>query len=102
MRWLGYFSHAAISSAIVPLLSLRGAVVVRFQGTTWLSSQRRVRIGLTAPPWVIDGAMNRELFELYVETQLAPTLRTGDVIILDNLSSHKSQKAAETMRALGA
>ncbi|MCP4196747.1 MAG: hypothetical protein GY762_06310 [Proteobacteria bacterium] len=46
--------------------------------------------------------MNRELFELYVETQLAPTLRTGDVIILDNLSSHKSQKAAETMRALGA
>ena len=57
--------------------------------------------GMTAP-WVIDGAMNRELFELYVGTQLAPTLQPGDVIILDNLSSHKSPKAAEAMRAVGA
>jgi len=46
-------------------------------------------------PWVIEGAMNPELFELYVEPQLAPTLRPGDVIIPDNLSSHKSPKAAE-------
>ena len=46
--------------------------------------------------------MNREMFELYVETQLAPTLRKGDVIILDNLSSHKSPKAAQTMSAVGA
>ncbi|WEF24110.1 transposase [Paracoccus sp. S3-43] len=53
-------------------------------------------------PWVIDGAMNRKLFELYVETQLAPTLRPGDVIIPDNLSSHKSPKAAATMSAVGA
>ena len=52
--------------------------------------------------WVIDGPMNRELFELHVETQLAPTLRTGDVIIPDNLSSPKSPKAAEAMRAVGA
>lgn len=41
-------------------------------------------------PWVIDGAMNGEMFDRYVETQLAPTLREGDVVILDNLSSHKS------------
>jgi len=46
--------------------------------------------------------MNRELFELYIETQLAPTLHPGDVIILDNLSSHKSPKVAEAMRAIGA
>ena len=57
--------------------------------------------GLDAPR-VIDGAMNREMFELYVETQLAPTLRKGDVIILDNLSSHKSPKAAQAMHAVGA
>jgi transposase len=44
--------------------------------------------------------MNRELFELHIETQLATTLRTGDVIILDNLSSHKSPKAADTMRTV--
>ena len=49
--------------------------------------------GLTAP-WVIDRPMNRQIFETYVETQLAPTLKKGDMVILDNLSSHKSDKAS--------
>ena len=42
-------------------------------------------------PWVMDGTMNRTTVDTYVETQLAPVLSKGDVIILDNLSSHKSQ-----------
>lgn len=66
---------------------------------TFIAALRHDRLDA---PWVIDGAMNREMFELYVETQLAPTLSKGDVIILDNLSSHKSPKAAQTMRAVGA
>jgi hypothetical protein len=41
---------------------------------------------------VIDHPMNRETFDTWVETQLAPTLRKGDVVILDNLASHKSAK----------
>ncbi len=53
-------------------------------------------------PWVIEGAMNSKLFNLYIETQLAPTLQRGDVIILDNLSSHKSPTAAAAMKAVGA
>ena len=53
-------------------------------------------------PWVIDGAMNGEMFDLYVETQLVPTLREGDVVILDNLSSHKSPAAAIALRDIGA
>jgi transposase len=53
-------------------------------------------------PWVIHGAMNGEIFDLYVKTQLAPTLRQGDVVILDNLSSHKGPKAAEALREVGA
>ncbi len=53
-------------------------------------------------PWVIDGTMNRATFDTYVETQLAPTLSKGDVIILDNLSSHKSARAAEVLRQVGA
>jgi transposase len=57
--------------------------------------------GLTAP-WVIDGPINRDIFETYVETQLAPTLRRGDMVILDNLSSHKSPKAAAILKARGA
>jgi transposase len=53
-------------------------------------------------PWVIPGPMNGRLFDTYVETQLAPTLRPGDVVILDNLSSHKSPGAARTLREIGA
>lgn len=53
-------------------------------------------------PWVIDGAMNGEMFGLYVETQLAPTLRPGDVVILVNLSSRKSPNAAQALREIGA
>ena len=52
-------------------------------------------------PWVIDGAMNAEMFKLYIETQLVPTLRAGDVVILDNLSSHKSPGAAEILGGVG-
>ena len=66
---------------------------------TFIAALRHDRLDA---PWVIEGAMNRELFALYVETQLAPTLRCGDVIILDNLSPHKSPRAAEILRAVGA
>jgi len=57
--------------------------------------------GLVAP-WVIDAPMNRTIFETYVETQLAPVLKPGDVVILDNLSSHKSEWAEKAIRARGA
>jgi transposase len=57
--------------------------------------------GLTAP-WIVDRPMNREMFELYVETQLAPTLEAGDVVILDNLAAHKSAKAEAILRECGA
>ena len=57
--------------------------------------------GLTAP-WVIDRPMNRQIFETYVETQLAPTLQPGDVVILDNLASHKSGKAEAILKERGA
>jgi transposase len=57
--------------------------------------------GLTAP-WVLDGPMNRACFDAYIETQFAPTLNKGDVVILDNLSSHKSERAVQCLRARGA
>ena len=49
-------------------------------------------------PWVIDGAMNQAAFETYIETQLAPLLSPGTIVILDNLSVHRSPRAAETLR----
>jgi transposase len=56
---------------------------------------------LTAP-WIIDAPMNKQIFGLYIETQLAPTLSPGDIVILDNLSCHKSEKAEAAIRDKGA
>jgi transposase len=57
--------------------------------------------GLTAP-WVIEGAMNRVAFDTYIETQLAPTLNRGDIVILDNLAVHQSARAAQCLKEKGA
>ena len=46
--------------------------------------------------------MTKEIFEVYVETQLAPTLSPGDVVILDNLAGHKSEKARQILKERGA
>ena len=45
--------------------------------------------------------MNRAAFDVYIETQLAPILQPGDVVIADNLSSHKSAKAQACLKAQG-
>ena len=52
-------------------------------------------------PWIIPGAMDGDAFDTYVETQLAPVLAPGTVVILDNLSTHRSPRAAATLRARG-
>lgn len=66
---------------------------------TFIAALRADRIDA---PWVIDGPINGELFTLYVEKVLAPTLSRGDVVILDNLGSHKGQAARRAVRAAGA
>jgi len=57
--------------------------------------------GLVAP-WVLDGPMNGEAFETYIETQLAPILTRGDVVIMDNLGSHRGHAVRRAIRAAGA
>jgi transposase len=57
--------------------------------------------GLTAP-CVIDGAINGATFRAYVEQFLAPTLKPGDLVVLDNLSSHKVAGVREAIEARGA
>lgn len=52
-------------------------------------------------PWIIDGPITRLAFDIYVETQLAPTLSKGDVVILDNLAVHKSERAADCLKQRG-
>jgi hypothetical protein len=61
-----------------------------------------LRCSELSAPWVIDGPITRLSFEVYIETQLAPTLHQGDVVILDNLAVHKSEKAAQCLKQRGA
>jgi len=56
--------------------------------------------GLTAP-MVIDGAVNGDLFVAYVEQVLVPSLRVGDVVVMDNLSSHKRSEVRRRIEAAG-
>jgi len=51
---------------------------------------------------VVDGAVNRALFEAFVEQVLVKALKPGDVIVMDNLSSHKSAKTRDLIEATGA
>jgi transposase len=53
-------------------------------------------------PFVIDGPINGEMFLLWVQTQLAPTLSAGDIVIIDNLGSHKGKAARDAIRKRGA
>ncbi|TVQ74961.1 MAG: IS630 family transposase [Phycisphaeraceae bacterium] len=51
---------------------------------------------------VVDGAVNAAVFESFVEQVLAPELRPGDVVVMDNLSSHKSSRTRELIEGAGA
>jgi transposase len=53
-------------------------------------------------PFVLDGPINRIAFETYVEKVLVPELRPGDIVVMDNLSSHKGPRVAEMIEAAGA
>jgi transposase len=53
-------------------------------------------------PWVLDGPINRDAFETYVAKVLVPELKRGDIVVMDNLSSHKGPRVREMIEATGA
>ena len=53
-------------------------------------------------PWLLDGPINAEGFKAYVEKVLVPTLRPGDLVIMDNLGSHKGKAVRRAIRSAGA
>ena len=71
----------------------------RWKTMTFLAALRRDRIDA---PWLIDGPINGESFRLYVEAVLVPTLRPRDIVIMDNLGSHKGRAVRRAIRAAGA
>jgi len=71
----------------------------RWKTMTFLAALRHDRV---EAPWLIDGPINGERFRLYVEKVLVPTLRPGDIVIMDNLGSHKSKAVRRAIRQAGA
>jgi transposase len=67
--------------------------------TTFLAALRHDRI---VAPWLLEGAIDGESFRTYVETVLVPTLREGDIVIMDNLGSHKGKAIRVLIRSAGA
>lgn len=53
-------------------------------------------------PWIVEGSMNSATFEVYVHTQLLPTLRRGDILVMDNLSAHTGETIRQLIEAQGA
>lgn len=67
--------------------------------TTFLAGLRHDRI---VAPLVLDGPINGAAFRAYIEQFLAPTLASGDVVVADNLGSHKVAGVREAIEARGA
>ena len=66
---------------------------------TFLAALRHDRIDA---PWLLDGPINGERFRTYVEKVLVPTLKPGDIVIMDNLGSHRGRAIRQAIRSAGA
>lgn len=71
----------------------------RWQTTTFLGA---LRVAGFIAPLTVDGAINGELFLAWVQQHLAPALKPGDIVVMDNLSSHKVAGVREAIEAVGA
>jgi putative transposase len=71
----------------------------RWNTMTFIAALRHDRIDA---PWLVDGPINAECFLTYIESVLVPTLKSGDLVIADNLSSHKALAVRRAIRRAGA
>jgi transposase len=71
----------------------------RWRTMTFLAALRHDRI---TAPWLLEGPIDGESFATYVEKVLLPTLRPGDIVIMDNLGSHRGKIIRQLIRSAGA
>ena len=71
----------------------------RWKTMTFLAALRHDRIDA---PWFIEGPIDGVNFRTYVEKVLLPTLRPGDIVVMDNLGSHRSKAVRQLIRSVGA
>ena len=79
---------------------LRPIIPFRYWKTTTFTAGLR-RTGMMAP-WMLDGPMNADAFLPYVTRVLVPELRRGDVVVMDNLSSHRAPAVRAAVESVGA
>jgi transposase len=71
----------------------------RWKTMTFLAALRHDRI---EAPWFLEGPIDGDSFRLYVERVLLPTLRPGDIVVMDNLGSHRGKIVRQLIRSAGA
>jgi transposase len=71
----------------------------RWKTTTFVAALRLNRIDA---PWLIEGPIDGESFRTYLARVLVPTLRPGDIVVMDNLGSHKGKAVRDIIRSAGA
>ena len=71
----------------------------RWKTTTFVAALRLDRIDA---PWLLEGPIDGESFRTYVARVLVPTLRQGDIVVMDNLGSHKGKAVRDLIRSAGA
>lgn len=71
----------------------------RWTTMTFLAALRHDRV---TAPWLIEGPINGQTFRLYIDEVLIPTLRPGDIVVMDNLGSHRSIAIRLALKAVGA
>lgn len=82
-----------------PLCAGRAAAHGHWKTTTFVAGLRTT--GIVAP-LVLDGPINGEAFEAYFQQVLVPTLKKGDIVVMDNLGSHKGVAVQTAIEAVGA
>ena len=71
----------------------------RWNTATFLAALRHDRI---EAPWLIEGPIDGESFQIYLDKVLLPTLRPGDIVVIDNLGSHRGKAVRRLIRSAGA
>jgi transposase len=95
----GELSAASLAATISARKACEGSPHGHWQTLTFLAALRHDRI---EAPCVLDGPINGESFKAYIEQFLVPTLKPGDIVIMDNLGSHKGHAVRRAIRAVGA
>jgi len=107
VRRLVFIDETWIKTNMVPLRGWaprgrRLRALVPFGHWKTLTFVAALRCDRIAAPFVLDGPINGVAFQRYIADVLVPTLTPGDIVVLDNLGSHKAKAVRDVIRAAGA